>query len=161
MSYYHHNLLFKSKDYDSPFPVFARDLYMQSNIVSGGYFQMLQSGWRRRENSNMLFIWYEEMKKDLSYWAKRMADHTGYSLEEEKVVELSEAMTFSNYRKISSMNAKKEKFKEGAGEFTRKGVVGDWVNYFDQDLNNCWNDWIRENLENIGITDEEVTSYFI
>ena len=160
MSYYHHNLLFKSKGYDSPFPVFA-DLFMHSNLVSGGYFEMLESGWRRREEPNLLFVWYEEMKEDLTYWVQKMTDHIGYSLEEEKVTELCEAVTFSNYRKISSMNAKKDKFNEGKGEFTRKGVVGDWVNYFDEDLNSCWNDWIQRNLDNIGITEERVTSYFV
>ena len=76
------------------------------------------------------------------------------------MAELCEAVTFSNYRKISSMNASREMYNEGAGEFTRKGVVGDWINYFDHDLNICWNDWIRENLDNIGITDERVTSLF-
>ena len=160
VSYYHHNLLFKSKGYDSPFPVFA-ELFMQSNLVSGGYFEMLESGWRRREEPNLLFVWYEEMKEDLTYWVQKMTDHIGYSLEEEKVTELCEAVTFSNYRKISSMNAKKDKFNEGKGEFTRKGVVGDWVNYFDEDLNSCWNDWIQRNLDNIGITEERVTSYFV
>ena len=136
VSYYHHNLLYKSKKLNSTFPVFARDLYMKNNLPHGGYFEMLESGWRRREEPNLLFVWYEEMKEDLTYWVQKMTDHIGYSLEEEKVTELCEAVTFSNYRKISSMNAKKDKFNEGKGEFTRKGVVGDWVNYFDEDLNN-------------------------
>ena len=160
VSYYHHNLLFKSKKLNSTFPVFARDLYMKNNLPHGGYFEMLESGWRRREEPNLLFVWYEEMKEDLTYWVQKMTDHIGYSLEEEKVTELCEAVTFSNYRKISSMNAKKDKFNQGKGEFTRKGVAGDWVNYFDEDLNNCWNDWIQRNLDNIGITEERVTSYF-
>ena len=51
-------------------------------------------------------------------------------------------------------------FEESKGEFTRKGEVGDWVNYFDQDLDDCWNGWIEENLNNIGITDEKVIDYF-
>ena len=76
------------------------------------------------------------------------------------MTELCEAMTFSNYKKISSMNCSKEMYNEGQGEFVRKGMVGDWVNYFDQDLNRCWNHWIRENLNKIGITDEKITSYF-
>ena len=63
----------------------------------------------------------------------------------------------SNYRKISSLN---KMFEESKGEFTRKGEVGDWVNYFDQDLDDCWNGWIKENLSNIGITDEKVIDYF-
>ena len=117
---------------------------------------MLQSGWRRRDNPNLLFIWYEELKEDQRNMVMWILNHIGYSLEEEKVTELCEAMTFSNYRKISSMN-KSERCKEGSGEFTRKGVVGDWVNYFQEDLN----DWIMENLENIGITEERIRKYFI
>ena len=46
-------------------------------------------------------------------------------------------------------------FKEGRGEFTRKGEVGDWVNHFDETTNKDWNTWILENLEKIGVTAEE------
>ena len=46
-------------------------------------------------------------------------------------------------------------FKEGRGEFTRKGEVGDWINHFDETTNQVWNAWIQENLGKIGITEEE------
>ena len=147
--------------FDSPFPVFARDLYMRSNILQGGYFEMLRSGWKRKENPNLLFFWYEEIKQDQRFWIEKITEHIGYNLQEEKVTELCEAMTFSNYKKISSMNNMKDSFNEGKGEFTRKGVVGDWVNYFDKELDESWNDWIKENLAKIGITNEKVTSYFM
>ena len=160
VSYYHHHLRFKFADFDSSFQVFARDLFQRSNLLQGGFFEMLQSGWRRRDNPNLLFIWYEELKEDQRNMVMRILNHIGYSLEEEKVTELCEAMTFSNYRQISSMN-KSERCKEGSGEFTRKGVVGDWVNYFQEDLNDSWNNWIMENLENIGITEERIRKYFI
>ena len=109
----------------------------------------------------MLFFWYEEIKQDQRFWIKKIMEHIGYSLEEEKVTELCEAMTFSNYRKISSMNTvMKEAFNEGRGEFTRKGEVGDWVNYFDTHLAESWQSWIKENLAKIGVTDEKVVSFF-
>ena len=82
VSYYHHNLLFKDKQLDCSFPEFARDLYMRSNLPHGGYFEMLQSGWARRESHNLLFVWYEEMKQDQRYWVNKMTEHLGYSLEE-------------------------------------------------------------------------------
>ena len=84
VSYYHHHLLMKHIAFDSPFPVFARDLYMRSNILQGGYFEMLRSGWKRKENPNLLFFWYEDMKQDQGYWIRRIMDHIGYSMEEEK-----------------------------------------------------------------------------
>ena len=68
----------------------------------------------------------------------------------------------SNYKKISIMNTLlRPAFNEGRGDFTRKGEVGDWVNYFEEDLNDSWNNWIMENLENIGITEEKIRKYFI
>ena len=61
-----------------------------------------------------------------------------------------------NYKKISSMNkVMRPEFKEGRGEFTRKGEVGDWINHFDETSNKVWNAWILENLGKIGITGEE------
>ena len=140
--------------------MFARDIYMRSNYILGGYFEMLRSGWKRKESPNMLFVWYEELKQDQRSQVIRMMDHIGHRLTEEKVTELCEAMAFSNYKNISSLNARGDRVKEGEGDFTRKGVVGDWVNYFDGDLNQLWDGWIRENLASIGITEEKIMEYF-
>ena len=63
----------------------------------------------------------------------------------------------SNYKNISIMNTLlRPAFNEGRGDFTRKGVVGDWVNYFEEERNNKWNDWIRSNLDRIGIHDQNI-----
>ena len=67
----------------------------------------------------------------------------------------------SNYKKISIMNTLlRPAFNEGRGDFTRKGEVGDWVNYFEEERNNKWNDWIRSNLDRIGIHDQNIRSIF-
>ena len=110
MSYYHHNRLFKSFDFDSEFLAFA-DLFKNSNIstgknpssedcrlkgcvVPGGYFEMLKSGWTRRDHPNMLMFWYEEIKLDQKFWINTIIKHVGYALSEEKIDELCEALTF-------------------------------------------------------------------
>ena len=94
VSYYHHNLLFKDKMLDSTFPVFARDLYMRSNLPHGGYFEMLQSGWERRERPNMLMVWYEEMKADELGWTEKIMRHIGSNLSEEKLNRICQGLTF-------------------------------------------------------------------
>ena len=76
-----------------------------------------------------------------------------------RVLEISKffvVVVLRNYKKISSMNkVMRPEFKEGRGEFTRKGEVGDWINHFDEATNQAWNAWIQENLGKIGITEEE------
>ena len=94
VSYYHHMLSAKMTFLDATFPDFARDLYMRNNLLQGGYFEMLRSGWTRRDHPNMLMLWYEEMKEDQRRCVHRMMAHIGYTLPEDKVTELCEAMTF-------------------------------------------------------------------
>jgi len=43
------------------------------------------------------------------------------------------------------------KKEEKKNPFIRKGVVGDWKNYFDQETNRDWDCWIKETLKDTGM----------
>ena len=81
-----------------------------------------------------------------------------------RVLEISKffvVVVLRNYKKISSMNkVMRPEFKEGRGEFTRKGEGGDWLNHFDEKTNQEWNVWVRDQLDNIGIQEERVRKLF-
>lgn len=159
VSYFHHNRLFKLFGFDSNFEVFAK-LYRQGTLLQGGYFEMLLSGWKRKDHPNLLFFWYEEMKQDQKFWMLQIMKHIGYQLKEDKIQELGEALKFDNYKKISSMNKMTDRFNENRGEFTRKGIVGDWVNHFTKEMSEDWDKYISENLEVIGIKDPKIEAFF-
>lgn len=93
VSYYHHNRLFKYSDFHSEFEVFE-ELYLKGNLLLGGYFEMLQSGWERRERPNMLMVWYEEMKADELGWTEKIMRHIGSNLSEEKLNRICQGLTF-------------------------------------------------------------------
>ena len=123
---------------------------------------MLKSGWTRRDHPNMLMFWYEEIHQNPKLLVKTILKHIGYELSEQKIDELCEALTFSQYKKISTMNtALRPNFQEGQGEFTRKGEVGDWVNHFDEVTCQLWDAWIVENLERLGITETRIKAFFL
>ena len=50
----------------------------------GGYFEMLESGWKRKDHPNMMFLWYEEMKKDQKKIIKEVCKFLNYILAEEE-----------------------------------------------------------------------------
>ena len=58
VSYYHHHTLLDCYKFDSNFESFA-DLFRRDNILRGGYFPMLQSGWDRSDHPNMMVFTFE------------------------------------------------------------------------------------------------------
>jgi hypothetical protein len=69
-------------------------------------------------------------------------------------------MKFDNYQKTSSLNMESSNWYSGKGEFIRKGIVGDWVNYFTDELAMEYDKWIVEQCHNICIEDNNVLDYF-
>ena len=53
--------------------------------MHGGYFEMLESGWKRREHRNMKFFWYEELKKDQKKIIREICNFINYNLSEEQI----------------------------------------------------------------------------
>jgi len=160
VSYFHHESLMKSHDLRCDFITYAREIYRPGLCLHGGFFEMLESGWKRRNHPNIMFYWYEDLKQDQEGMLRKIANFTGFALTEDQIKRLNEHMKFDNYQKSSSLNKKVPNWFEGKGQFIRKGIVGDWMNHFTPELNKEYNGWIRENLDRIGVNDQTVRSYF-
>ena len=94
----------------------------------------------------MKILWFEDMKKDLIKIIKDVSKFIGHHMTELKVLELDDHLYVDNFRKIAS---------EGNGQmmnkFVRKGKVGDWKNYFNEENNKKWDAWIESNLQGTDI----------
>ena len=124
---------------------------------------MLNSGWKRRNHANLLMFWYEEMLQDPKKIIMDIMNHIKYNVDEQNVGDLCKAMQFENYRKICSMNRTvggTSGRHNDRGEFTRKGTNGDWKNYFSQRLSEEWDTIITKKLQEIGMTDLPMSSFF-
>jgi len=160
VSYYHHESLMKSVDLRCDFLTYARENYLKGLYLHGGYFEMLESGWKRRNHRNMKFFWYEELKENQRKMIKEICQFLSCELSEEQIDRLDDFLKFDNYQKASTHNQANSNWKEGKGQFIRKGIVGDWMNHFTQELNEKYNDWIKTSLERIGIQERKIISYF-
>jgi len=104
VSYFHHEALMKSHDLLCDFVTYAREIYLPGLCLHGGYFEMLESGWRRRGHPNLMFYWYEDLQADQEGMILRIAKFLGYSLTGEQVQRLNEHMKFKNFQKSSASN---------------------------------------------------------
>ena len=118
-------------------PRYAREVYKPSLTILGGYFEMLNSGWKRCNHPNMLFLWYESMKEDQRKVISEIAEHIGYQLtnaELDTVDEYTRLLLtrlqsnffhprFDNLSKTCSINQPSPMFHSDRGSFLRKGKV--------------------------------------
>ena len=114
--------------------------------------------WKRRNDSNILFITYEEMKQDLPSIIKRTAAFLQKPMTDQDALKLADHLSFKNMKNNKAVN--KEDFLEKdiqyvnnlldyskvyyiilyyraklgvqTGKFMRKGEVGDWRNHLTE-----------------------------
>ena len=130
VSYFHH-------DRNIPFnPLYEWDEYfekfMRGDVDFGNYFDHVLSWWAHKDDDNVLVLKYEDMKKDLPSAVATIAKFIGQDISKELVEEIAHKTTFENMKKDSTANYEwmKKFAKPGGTDFMRKGVVGDWKNYF-------------------------------
>ena len=130
VSYFHHDRavpiypLYEWGDYFEKF--------LKGDVDFGDYFDHVLGWWAHKDDDNVLFLKYEDMKKDLPSAVATIAKFIGQDISKELVDEIAHRTTFSNMKKDSSANYEwvKKVRRPNASDFMRKGVVGDWKNYF-------------------------------
>ncbi|XP_035234093.1 amine sulfotransferase-like [Stegodyphus dumicola] len=197
VSYFHHTRDKGNYEFNGTFDDFF-ELFLSGNVEFGDYFDHLLSWYYHRNDPNMLFLTYEQMKEDPSAAILKMASFIDDDLYAEplrndpeklrdivkfssfdymkeataKVIEEIKSMTEEDIAKselpghvkkfFSRVSEKSEngfsKKKKFDGNL-RKGITGDWKNYFSEDqskrmeekfaektkgtdLQNLWKDYI-------------------
>ncbi|CAH4037220.1 unnamed protein product [Pieris brassicae] len=113
------------------------------------FFEHLKEAWEKRHHPNLLFMFFEELKKDLPAMINRVSDFMGKKYSDEEVATLCEHLHVNNFKKNPSLNI--EIFKElGLTkpdlEFIRRGKAGGWRDYFDEEMIARTDKWMEENL---------------
>ena len=161
VSLYHHWKLLHT--YTGSFEDFA-DLFL--NDLCGHYapfFPHVLKYWENRSSPNMLFITYEEMKKNLRAVIRRTASFLEVEVTEEDVLALEKHLSFDSMKRNDAVNktdltvALHQIYKEAynctppQGDFMRKGKVGDWKEYITGDLLDRFVHWEKHGLSDCDI----------
>ena len=98
---------------------------------------------------NILILSFEQMKKDPKATVNTIADYLGYRLSEDIIQKIVEQTKFDAMKLNPTANNgwMAEYHTEGATPFMRKGVVGDWRNYFTDEQSVKLDALICEKLE--------------
>ena len=125
MAFYHHLVQRKQSDdnidFDLSWDEFV-EYFLRGTVTFGSWWDHVPEWWTHRDEPNVLFLKYEELKKDLPGNVKIIAEFLGCSVDEATIQKIAQATTFDSMRANTSLWKQQH--------FIRKGIVGDWKNHF-------------------------------
>lgn len=136
VSLYHHARdLAGVFDYRGDFQHFASELFLKGNAESGCFWAW-HAGWQRAAEehpSDIIWISYEELKRDPLNTTRRLADFLGMPLSDDVVLK---SVNASSFQQMKQVFAEEDKKVEARGQFVKKnhirqGEMGSWVQDID------------------------------
>lgn len=138
------------------------EVYCKGEEVFGPFWDhMLGYHKESKENAKkVLFLKYEELKRDTLNQVKKLADFIGFPFSKEEetqgiVEEILKLCSFGNLRGLDvNKHGKFMPYFENKSYF-RKGEVGDWANHLNDSMVEKLNKVIHEKLTGFGLTFKE------
>ncbi|CAH0718740.1 unnamed protein product, partial [Brenthis ino] len=124
--------------------------FIKGQVYFAPILEHVKEAWNMRHHPNMLFIFYEELLQDLPAMIQKIASFLGKHYTEAQVEQLCDYVSFDKFKRNQAVNlsmiSKVEIFND-PNSFMRKGVAGDWINYFDQQMKEETTKWLEDNLK--------------
>ncbi|XP_059057000.1 sulfotransferase 1C4-like [Achroia grisella] len=152
VSYYHHCKMMKMYGLQGDFKEFW-NLFISNRVDWSPYDAHIKEAWEKRHHPNMLFLFYEELYKDLPAAVRRVSQFLNKTVTEEQILKLCDHLHIDNFRNNKSVNLD-ELEKIGYiknGHFIRKGKAGGWRSHFDEEMTQQAERWMKEKLGDVGI----------
>ncbi|KAF5277389.1 hypothetical protein FQA39_LY06202 [Lamprigera yunnana] len=110
----------------------------------GDYWNHVLYFWNRRNKNNILFIKYEDMKKDLLEVIRKVAKFLNKSHTEQEEKTLLDWLSFDKMKTNESVNHNNLYDKPG---FIRSGKVGDHKTKMSPELISKFDEWIKKSVK--------------
>ena len=152
VSFFYHYFSFKAAE-NIDWPTFA-SWFLSGQLYNGSHLDHVLGWWEHRDDDNVLFLKYEDMKKDIRSAIVGIASFIGKDLSEEEVDTVIKKSSFSSMKNNPTTNYEwmttERKHPEGT-PFIRKGVVGGWKNMFTPELSGQFDAFFSHKLKAAGL----------
>ena len=105
------------------------DLFMEGKIAWGGWYEYMMDWLIHKEEPNILFVKYEDYLQNPEDMIQKIATFIGKPIDKVTAARVAEVVSFKSMKNNPKLSVIHETMK---GDWLRKGVVGDWVNYFTE-----------------------------
>ena len=126
--------------------------FIAGDVWFGNWFDHVLSFWAHKDDDNILFLKYEDMKKDLPTAVAAVAKFMGYDLTQDVIEDIVSQADFDSMQRNPLANYQwSPKIKASSVPFMRKGVVGDWKNYFTPEQSAQFDAIYAERMKGTGL----------
>ena len=138
------------KDAILPWEAFFAN-FLEAKAITGmygGWLSHVLGWWVHRDEPNILFLKYEDLKKDPHKAVKAIGEFIGVEpLTEELVKTVVENSSFQSMSTNATINNRKKEGAEISITFLRKGIIGDWKHHYTAEQNHKFEQKVGEVLK--------------
>ena len=131
------------------------ELFLIGKMGFGDYFDHVLSWWPHRDDKNVLFLKYEDMKKNPKEVISQIARFIRVdNLSQDIVTKIAESTSFEKMKADDTANMSWLHFfndETGKPSFLRKGIIGDWKNFLTEEQSAQIDALCDEKLKGLGI----------
>jgi len=153
VSYYHHiKMMNLAYGYEGTFDDFMDDIFLPGNNEFGNYFTHAEGWLKQKDNPNVLTLTFEDMVEDLKREVVRIVKFLGLDLSDEKINEIAFGGSFNEMKKEGKCDYRWMEgiVMNGKSNFMRKGKVGDYVNYMNDEHSKLIDGLVAKHLTPLG-----------
>ncbi|KFO22777.1 sulfotransferase family cytosolic 1B member 1 [Fukomys damarensis] len=132
ISYYHFDLMNRLHPDPGTWEEYL-EKFLTGNVPYGSWFNHVKNWWKKKEEHPILFLFYEDMKKNPKEEISKIARFLNKNLNEDVIDEIIHHTSFEmmkNNPLVNYTHLPTTVMDHSKSPFMRKGITGDWKNYF-------------------------------
>ncbi|XP_035167187.1 sulfotransferase 6B1-like [Oxyura jamaicensis] len=128
------------------------DLFLEGDVVCGSWFDHFLSWEEHKNDKNILFLFYEDMKKDLPKIVKEISVFLDIDISDDDIQDICKKSSFSEMKNDSEKENSDPShtvcaLTSNRKLIFRKGTVGDWKNHFTPKQNLKFEEIFNEKMK--------------
>ena len=150
VSYYHmYRSMEKLGKFQGSFPEFI-GMYKEGRLQD--WFDWNLGWWKYREYPNIMFVKYEELKRDLPGQVRRIMEYLNLDTNDDITFRVCQNASFQQMKTdISTCEFFNRLCDDNVSPFMRKGQIGDWKTHFTPQINEYIDHLCSERLAGSGL----------
>uniref|UniRef100_A0A8C5KSR8 Sulfotransferase n=1 Tax=Jaculus jaculus TaxID=51337 RepID=A0A8C5KSR8_JACJA len=130
------------------------ETFINGKVSWGSWFDHVKGWWKIRDKHQILFIFYEDIKRDPKHEIQKVMQFMGKNLDEAVLDKIVQETSFEKMKENPMTNRStvpKSVMDQSISPFMRKGTVGDWKNHFTVAQNERFDEIYREKMKGTSI----------